>query len=82
MTSLDTPKPPLELHTITMPEQKPGVNKVPTTEVSVAKCEIRSVVVYGDRAAVKRVVHAHLSPGENKVIVNGLAEAVMKESIG
>ena len=28
-----------------MPEQKTGINKVPTTKVSVATCEIRSVVV-------------------------------------
>ena len=34
--------------------------KVPTTEVSVTKCDIYSVVVYRDRAEVRRVVHAHL----------------------
>jgi hypothetical protein len=55
--------------------------KIPTTEVSVAKCEIYSVVVYRDRAEVRRVVHAHLSSGENKVVVNGLAEVVEANSI-
>ena len=34
--------------------------KVPSTEVSVTKCDIYSVVVYRDRAEVRRVVHAHL----------------------
>ena len=66
-----------------MPEQKSSDNKTPSVvEVSVSKCEIHSVVVYRDRAAVKRVVHAHLSPGESKVIVNALPAAVQKESIG
>ena len=54
---------------------------VPTTEVSVTKCDIYSVVVYRDRAEVKRVIHAHLSPGNNKVIVNGLAAVVEANSI-
>ncbi|KAL5491215.1 hypothetical protein EMCRGX_G016461, partial [Ephydatia muelleri] len=55
--------------------------KVATTEVSVTKCDIYSVVVYRDRAEVRRVVHAHLSPGDNKVIVNGLAAVVQANSI-
>ena len=65
-----------------MTEQTAGVKKAPVIEIPVSKCQIHSVVVYRDRAAVKRVVHAHLLPGENKVVVNGLAEAVKKESIG
>lgn len=62
-------------------EKKSRTSVVPTTEVSVTKCEIYSVVVYRDRAEVRRVVHAHLSPGENKVIVNGLAQVVEANSI-
>ena len=44
-------------------------------------CAIQSVVVYCDRAEVKRVVHASLATGENEVLVTGLADCVDKNSI-
>ena len=55
-----------------------GQNKV---EVKVNECAIHSVVVYQDRAEVRRVVPANLVAGENEVIINGLAECVDKNSI-
>ena len=55
-----------------------GQNKV---EVKVKECAIHSVVVYQDRAEVRRVVPANLAAGENEVIINGLAECVDKDSI-
>ena len=55
-----------------------GQNKV---EVEVKECAIHSVVVYQDRAEVRRVVPANLAAGENEVIINGLAECVDKDSI-
>ena len=50
-------------------------------EVAVKECAIHSVVVYTDRAEVRRVVPAKLSAGENEVIVTGIAECVDKNSI-
>ena len=44
-------------------------------------CAIQSVVVYRDRAEVKRIVPASLATGENEVIVTGLAECVDKNSV-
>ena len=59
-------------------EARSGQNKV---EVDVKECAIHSVVVYQDRAEVRRVVPANLAAGENEVIINGLAECVDKDSI-
>ena len=44
-------------------------------------CVIQSVVVYRDRAEVKRIVHATLAAGENEVLVTGLAECMDKNSV-
>ena len=59
-------------------EARSGQNKV---EVDVKECAIHSVVVYQDRAEVRRVVPANLAAGENEVIINGLAECVDNNSI-
>ena len=59
-------------------EARSGQNKV---DVEVKKCAIHSVVVYQDRAEVRRLVPANLTAGENEVIINGLAECVDKNSI-
>lgn len=61
-------------------EQEPclGHSKV---EVGVKECAIHSVVVYKDRAEVRRVVPAKLAAGDNEVIVTGIAECVDKNSI-
>ena len=50
-------------------------------ETGVGDCAIESVVVYQDRAEVKRAVPVHLIPGENEVIIYDLAECVDKNSI-
>ena len=39
------------------------------------------MVIYQDRAEIKRAVPAHLTPGENEVIVYDLEECVDKNSI-
>ncbi len=48
---------------------------------AVRGCAIESVVVYRDRAEVKRAVPLTLAPGESEVIVHGLAQCVDKNSI-
>ena len=58
----------------------PG-KSVHRVEVGVRECAIHSVVIYQDRAEVKRVVPAKLAPGENQVVVNGLASCVDKNSV-
>ena len=60
------------------PLEKKGVH---TMEVAVWACTIHSVVVYRDRAEVKRIVPTSLAAGENKVVLTGLAECVDKNSI-
>lgn len=62
-------------------EAFPGRDKAQLSEVNVRDCPVESVVVYGDRAEVKRAVTVSLSPGENGVVVYGLAECVHKDSI-
>ena len=62
-------------------EQLVGKKGVRTVEVVVGACAIHSVVVYGDRAEVKRTVPASLAAGENEVFLTRLAECVDKNSI-
>ena len=59
----------------------PGSSVAQVVETGVGDCAIESVVVYQDRAEVKRAVPVHLAPGENEVIVYDLAECVDKNSI-
>jgi hypothetical protein len=59
----------------------PGSSVVQLVETGVGDCAIESVVIYKDRAEVKRAVPVHLTPGENEVIVYDLAECVDKNSI-
>ena len=59
----------------------PGASVSQVIETGVGDCAIESVVVYQDRAEVKRAVPVHLCPGENEVIVYDLAERVDKNSI-
>ena len=58
-----------------------GRKGVRTVEVAVGACAIHSVVVYSDRAEVKRTVPASLAAGENEVLLTGLTECVDKNSI-
>ena len=59
----------------------PGSSVAQVVETGVGDCAIESVVVYRDRAEVKRAVPVHLAPGENEVIIYDLAECVDKNSI-
>ena len=59
----------------------PGHKGVQVLKREVRECTIESVVVYKDRAEVKRAVPLTLAAGENEVVVCGLAECVDKESI-
>ena len=59
----------------------PGISVAQVVEIDVGDCAIESVVVFQDRAEVKRAVPVHLTPGENEVIVYGLSEHVIKNSI-
>ena len=58
-----------------------GRKNVLRVEVNVRECAIRSVVVFKDRAEVRRAVAVELAAGENEVVVGGLAECVDKNSI-
>ena len=49
--------------------------------VPVSETPLHSVVVYRDRAEVKRSVSVKLEAGENEVAVSGLTECVDKNSI-
>ena len=58
-----------------------GRKNVQVVESAVRECAIESVVVYSDRAEIKRAVPVSLAVGENEVIVYDLAECVDKNSI-
>ena len=58
-----------------------GKKNVHRVDVGVKDCAILSVVVFKDRAEVKRVVLASLVAGENEIIIGDLAECVDKNSI-
>ena len=47
----------------------PGSSVAQVVETGVGDCAIESVVIYQDRAEIKRAVPVHLTPGENEVIV-------------
>ena len=64
-----------------MPDKPLGRKGVQVIEVVVGACVIHSVVVYSDRAEVRRTVPASLAAGENEVLLTGLAECVDKNSI-
>lgn len=60
----------------------PGDSAVQVIETAVGGCAIESVVVYKDRAEVKRAVPVHLYSGENELrILFDVAECVDKNSI-
>jgi len=58
----------------------PGGN-VQIVETSVRDCAVESVVVYADRAEVKRKVPVNLEAGKNEVVVHGLSTCIDKNSI-
>jgi len=50
-------------------------------ETAVRDCAIESVVVYADRAEVKRRVPVSLTTGKSEVVVHGLSTFIDKNSI-
>ena len=68
-----------------MPELKPkafpGHAAVQLVEVAVGECAIHSVVVYQDRAEVKRSLPVHLLAGENELVLTNMAECADKNSV-
>ena len=61
-------------------EQKPSP-KAPVTECDASDLEVGGVVVYPDRAEVKRLIRASLKTGENDVLVNQLPSVVDPKSL-
>ena len=59
----------------------PDKNEKPQKEVDIKKCSIDSVVVYSDRAEVKRTVPVTLPAGESEVVFKYLSESVDGDSI-
>ena len=59
----------------------PGAGSVQIVETAVRDCAIESVVVFGDRAEVKRRVPVSLTAGNNEVVVHGLSTCIDKNSI-
>ena len=53
----------------------------PCQEVELKKCSMDSVVVYKDRAEVKRNVTINIPAGESEVIIKGLSESIDGDSI-
>ena len=53
----------------------------PCQEVELKKCSMNSVVVYKDRAEVKRIVTINIPAGESEVIIKGLSESIDGDSI-
>lgn len=58
-----------------------GHKDVQIIQSGVRDCAIDSVVVYSDRAEVRRAVPVSLLAGENEVVVYDLTECVDKNSI-
>lgn len=58
-----------------------SVKKPNRLEFAVRDCSIHSVVVYKDRAEVKRIIRAELLEGTNEVVISGLAETINRNSI-
>ena len=54
---------------------------VQVVETGVNDCSIDTVVVYRDRAEVRRAVPVTLTVGENQVIIYGLSEYITEDSI-
>ena len=66
-----------------MPEnkEKTPLPSKPSQELEVKACSIHNVVVYRDRAEVRRTVNISLPAGESEVTIKGLSESVDGDSI-
>ena len=59
----------------------PDSGSAQVIETAVRDCAVESVVVYADRAEVKRRVPVSLAAGKNEVVVHGLSTCIDKNSI-
>ena len=53
----------------------------PSQFLNIKDCSMNSVVVYRDRAEVKRDASISIGEGETEIIVTGLSEAVDGDSV-
>ena len=58
-----------------------GGRNVQVIETRVRDCAIESVVVYSDRAEVRRAVPVTLAAGDNEVIIHDLSACINENSI-
>ena len=56
-------------------------SRVPVAEYNVSELEVGGVVVYPDRAEVKRLIRVSLKKGENYVLINQLPSVVNSKSL-
>ena len=62
-------------------EQGTSNSRTPVNEFKASELEVGGVVVYPDRAEVKRLVKVTLRKGENDVVVNQLPAVVDPKSL-
>ena len=56
-------------------------SRVPVAEHNASELEVGGVVVYPDRAEVKRLIRVSLKKGENNVLINQLPSVVNSKSL-
>jgi len=62
-------------------EENKTSSKVPVGEFNSSDLEVGGVVVYRDRAEVKRLIRVNVKKGENDVVVNQLPSVVDPKSL-
>ena len=62
-------------------EQSTSNSRAPVAEYNASELEVGGVVVYPDRAEVKRLVRVSLKKGENDVLINQLPSVVDPKSL-
>ena len=62
-------------------EENKTSSKAPTGEFNSSDLEVGGVVVYRDRAEVKRLIRVSVKKGENDVVVNQLPSVVDPKSL-
>jgi len=62
-------------------QQSKTSSRAPAAEYNASDLEVGGVVVYPDRAEVKRLIRVSLKKGENDVLVNQLPSVVDSKSL-
>jgi len=62
-------------------EENKTSSKAPASEFNSSDLEVGGVVVYRDRAEVKRLIRVSVKKGENDVVVNQLPSVVDPKSL-